>query len=219
MGSSDQKGSLLDRTANRAKMLTERDACVTATRRDVLVESSLLPEGRAELHACRLMALRVADAYRKLGYRAGLANRNKQNAIIVPQHKISCRDDMLAESCGRKRARIHRVEALRSGRQGSQTKDRQANDAELSRIPMQTPDHDAGQARAAGFQCNQITNARLIQSATVIDHQNVARCCTVYCLQEYINTAIVAHRVDAAAQMRTAPQWARVRGRAAHLDP
>jgi FMN phosphatase YigB (HAD superfamily) len=75
-GSSDEKGSLLNRTANRAKMLTERDACVTPTRCDVLVESSLLPEGRAELHACRLVALRVADAYRKLGYRGGLANRN-----------------------------------------------------------------------------------------------------------------------------------------------
>jgi hypothetical protein len=60
-GSSDEKGSLLNRTANRAKMLTERDACVTATRRDVLVESRLLPEGRAELHACGLVALRVAD--------------------------------------------------------------------------------------------------------------------------------------------------------------
>jgi DNA-binding HxlR family transcriptional regulator len=164
----NQEGSLLNRTANRAKMLTERDACVTAARCDVLFESSLLPEGRAELHAYRLVALRVPDAYRKLGYRTGLANWNKQNAIVVAQHKIVCRDDMLAESCGWKRERIHRVEALRSGRQGSQTKDWQANDAELSRIPMQTPDHDAGQARAAGFQCNQITNARLIQSATVV---------------------------------------------------
>jgi len=82
-GSSDEKGSLLNRTANRAKMLTERDACVTATRRDVLVESRLLPEGRAELHACGLVALRVADVYRKLGYRAaGLAGRKQQNAIV-----------------------------------------------------------------------------------------------------------------------------------------
>jgi len=90
-GPSDEKGSLLNRTANRAKMLTEPDACVTATRCDVFVESSLIPEGRAELHACRLVALRVADAYRKLGYRAGLANPNKQNAIVVAQHKIVCR--------------------------------------------------------------------------------------------------------------------------------
>src|SRR5262249_1788498 len=67
------KGLLLDRTSDRAQMLSERDACVRASGSQVLIEAGLLPKVGAELHACRLVAFGIANCGGQFGHLTGLA--------------------------------------------------------------------------------------------------------------------------------------------------
>lgn len=83
---------------------------------------------------------------------------------------------------------------------------------------MQAPDDHAGQPRLAGFEGDQVADARLVRAAAVVHDQDVAAFGAVDHFEEDVGAAEVLHRPGAADDGGPLPGRCRADGGAAYLD-
>ena len=59
---------------------------------------------------------------------------------------------------------------------------------------MRAPDYDSSQTAVLGFERGQITNAAFVQTAAVIDYENLTRLPSLHCFKENIDASKVSYR-------------------------
>jgi len=67
---------------------------------------------------------------------------------------------------------------------------------------MQPPNDDAGKSSMFHFRCNEVTNARFIDSSVIADNHYVASLRGSECLEKHVNTSKVLNRTRSSAKPR-----------------
>src|SRR5262249_712206 len=80
------------------------------------------------------------------------------------------------------------------GRPRAVAENRQTNFPQLWRVPVHAPDNDSSQTAVLCFERGQIANAAFVESAAIVDDQDVAGLRALNCLQKNIDASKMSSR-------------------------
>lgn len=155
-------------------MLAEGAGGIRGAAGQVVREPHLGAERGAGADAVGLPAFGVPDRLGECDDLRGARGRDEQHAVVVGEHQVVAGHRPLPDGRGGQRRRMAGGQAQRPGRYRARAEHRQADRRDVGRVAMQTPDHDAAQARVLGLQRDQVADARLVTAAAVVHDQHVA---------------------------------------------
>ena len=199
-------------------MFAKCERRVLVSRCKITVELKLQAQRLAIPCAIRLALLGVADRLGESQNIGDLGFRHEEHTVFIPEHHVVVSDRPITDLSRLQGVRIPGFKTLRAGWRRPHGEDRQRDGSYLGRIAMQSPDHDSRHPRGVSFERDEIADARFVQAATVVDHQDIAGCGEVDRLEEHIDAAVVPHGKHAAGDVAPRDKRLQRRRSAAHLD-
>src|SRR5262245_5320754 len=130
----------------------------------------------------------------------GVLGKDKQATIVIRKSHIMAFDDEVPEARGVQCRGIAGVETLRAGRPRAIAENRETNLPELRRVTVRTPDNDSNQMTVFSLERGQIADAAFVESAAIVDYENVAGSRALHCLQKNIDASKMSDRQRRASE-------------------
>lgn len=153
-------------------MAAEGDGRILSPRPEVVGEAELIPQRRAGTSTVGLGPLGHDDLSGRLDHGVDVGGRDRDEAVVVDEHRVVGGDDDLAERGAVERIGRPRVLPPWASRQRSETEDRQPDPPQLRRVAVKAPHDDRGDAGGGAFERHEVANAALIEPAVVVDDEH-----------------------------------------------
>src|SRR5690242_14760394 len=183
--------SFFNRAADPPQVAAEGVRRIAPALGEVLGEPRLVAQRLPRADAPCLLPFDPTDRPDRLEHLVHVRLRDEDDAVVVGEHDVVARDDRLAEA---HRLVVPLVEPRRAERARAVAPDREADLAQLARVPVQSPDDDAGEPRGLRLEDRQIADARLVDAAGVVDDEDIAGIRSLARLEEDVDTAEVPGR-------------------------
>ena len=169
-------------------------------------EVELFTQRDAESNLFRLVMFDRLDAERQFNHFAPTVGTEEQHPVIVADDMILSGHCNAVESSGEHR-RADGRNALRPSREGAETMYWQADAAQLSGVPVVSPDDDGAESGHFGFEGDEVTDARFVKATAVINDQNFSSVRVVNDFEEDIDTAEMGDRECRAREPIPGHDW------------
>jgi hypothetical protein len=181
-------------------MLAEGVARIGGTPLEIAGEVELLAQRPASPYRFGLAAFPLPDLARDGKQLFGMLLGGEKTTVLVGKDDIAGLQQEVAEAGRLKGGGIARVEPLRAARPGAVTKNWQTDLPQLGRVAMCAPNNNTSEPAMLRFQRGQIANAAFVESAAVVDHEDVALFRFAHCFKENVDAAKMSDRKDGAGE-------------------
>jgi hypothetical protein len=152
-------------------MFTKRVRGICCSLRNIVIEAQLLPQGPPGPHGLSLLPLQLPDRSGHLKHFFDVPVRNKENSVRVTEDDIFPSYRAVAEWRRGERVRVPFIQSTGASWTRAVAEHGKANFLQFRCVPVNTPDHDPGEAAGLGLDGSEISDATLVHPTSVVYDQ------------------------------------------------